>query len=217
MILENRDIRQEILEIPVVFSSDDNYAQHLGVVINSIIKNKSAGDNLRIYVIDGGISETNLKRLESLIGVRQDVRLRFLKIDKTPFLKFKVSHHVSHATYYRYLIPSLVQEDKVIYLDCDVVVRCSLRNLYREYIEDCYFAGCADFKWEKHAERLGLQKYCNAGVMLINAKRWREENIQEKLMQFTVDYSENLLLRDQDALNTVLKMESSILIADGMP
>ena len=41
--------------------------------------------------------------------------------------------------------------------------------------------------------------------MLINAKKWREENISDKLMQFTEDYPEKLLFNDQDTLNVILQ------------
>ena len=39
--------------------------------------------------------------------------------------------YISLATYYRLLIPELIpNEDRILYLDCDIIVRKSLSDLY---------------------------------------------------------------------------------------
>lgn len=40
--------------------------------------------------------------------------------------------YISRATYYRLLIPQILSEDihKVLFLDCDIIVRHSLRPLW---------------------------------------------------------------------------------------
>lgn len=195
----------EELEIPVVIAADDNYAQHLGVAINSIIKNKLVEDRLKFYIFDCGISETNRLKLLEVIEKQLAVTLSFIPIDIKMFSDFVITGTMSKATYARYMIPSLVKEDKIIYLDCDLIVRSSLRGLYQEDVKEYYFAGCADFKLDVRLERLGLQKYCNTGVMLINVRRWREDDIQEKLIKYTEKYPGKLLFNNQDVLNIVLQ------------
>jgi lipopolysaccharide biosynthesis glycosyltransferase len=44
---------------------DDNYAQHLGAMFVSIFENKGE-EEIVYYVIDGGISEKNIKRLKKI-------------------------------------------------------------------------------------------------------------------------------------------------------
>ena len=52
--------------INIVFSSDNNYAQYMGVAICSIFENKKVGYLIDIYVLDGGISEDNKSKLKVL-------------------------------------------------------------------------------------------------------------------------------------------------------
>ena len=53
-------------QINIIFSSDDNYAQHLGVVLCSIFENKKENYKVNIYIIDGGISDINKNKLALL-------------------------------------------------------------------------------------------------------------------------------------------------------
>ena len=114
--------------------------------------------------------------------------------------------HISIAMYYRYSLAELLPNlDKVIYLDSDLNVLTSLKALFNTDIADSYFGGVEDIFVQKNTERLGINKYCNSGVILINLKKWRDENIQEKLYKFTIENKDRLVYPDQDVLNTVLQ------------
>ena len=45
--------------IDICLSCDDNYSKYAGVVVASVLKNAKPEDNLRIYILDGGISQEN--------------------------------------------------------------------------------------------------------------------------------------------------------------
>lgn len=193
--------------IPVCFASDNNYFMPLYVAIYSLLKNKNINDFYKINVIDGGIAENNKQMLIHLMK-KFNAEIKFVKIDVNRFQQCPIEEHqhISLATYYRYLLPSLFPEyDKIIYLDCDLIVRCSLCDLFKTNIENNYIGGVIDIIYKENTERLNLEKYVNAGVLLINLKKWRQENIEQQLFDYTINNRKNIVWWDQDVLNVVLQ------------
>lgn len=200
--------------IPICFSSDDNYAPHLGVAIASILKNKEPGDDFVFYILDGGISAKNKEKLLSLQIISSFI-LKFLKINPADFQQCIITEsmqHISLATYYRFFIPSLIREEKVLYLDCDLVVRGSLGELFEVELSNYYFSAVIDLLAEENGRRLQLERYCNCGVMLINNKKWRDDFVTGRLFQYLQENSKKIVFGDQDVLNVVL--QSDILYLD---
>ena len=111
-------------EIPIFFSTDDNYAPYLDVAIKSLIANASKAYEYRIIVLNTGLSEKSVNRVmeNRTCGFEidfVDISREVEKIRK----RLKNVYHFSIVTYYRLFIASLFpQYDKVVYLDCDLVV-----------------------------------------------------------------------------------------------
>ncbi len=198
----------------ICFSADDNYSEQLAVAITSIIKNSSNDEIFNFYILDGDISEYNLSRLNDLKRFK-DFNIKFIKMnygdfETCPMLKDKdesyCDYHVTKPTYFRFKIPSLFPDlDKILYLDPDIIVSDSLKELYNTTLNDFYCGMILDVDYKKEAERLNLKDYFNAGVMLINLKKWREDNIEQKLFDFVKNKSEILLWQDQDVFNLVFE------------
>ncbi len=191
--------------INICFSSDNNYAQHLVVTLASVLANND--DKLHVYVLDGGISDENKQKILSL-KKDYDFEIEFIQIDKSMFDKCPVGkkNHVTLATYYRLLLAEICPNvDKILYLDVDLVIRSSLRELFEIDMTGKYFAGVSDCEEHVNASRLGLKKYCNAGVILLNLQKWREDNITEKFFQWISENEDKIILHDQDIINCVLQ------------
>lgn len=204
-------IRQKNINIiPIVLATDNNYALYCAVTITSVLINSTKKEFFHIYILDGGISEENKIKLVNLKKIKQ-FRLKFFKINNKLFNKFHIppNSHFSLASYYRIIIPSLLPKiDKIIYLDCDLIVKKNLKHLFKINISK-YYIGAADHQISlKSKTRLGIplnSYYVNAGVLIINCKKWRENNIENKLIKYIkISPPEKLLNVDQDALNVVL-------------
>ncbi|WP_328514410.1 glycosyltransferase, partial [Streptococcus suis] len=102
-----------------------------------------------------------------------------------------------YMTYARFFIPKFVEEDKVLYLDSDLVVTRSLDGLFAKDIEDYYLAAAKI--------GYGLEERFNAGVLLINNRRWKDEQIMEHLLEVVSQEHQNLTEADQSVLNMVIK------------
>ena len=196
--------------IPVIFATNNYYSMPLYVAITSILKNANPNDFYVIYVL---CDKSKLSLLnKNLLTSRSDYENCYIdlidtsNIDFDKFPRPDTCKYITKETYYRYIIPNTFKNyDKCIYLDCDITVNSSLKELFDTNIEDNYFAGVEDILEEKNNVRLGLNKYCNAGVMLLNLKKMREDNIEEKLFDYTMKNQEKLICQDQDVMNVVMQ------------
>ena len=190
-------------EISICLSSDNNYTQHLAATISSILKTKNPNDKINIYILDGGISTQNKQNL-SFFEKKYDCKITYLSPDTTKLNNCTISKsdYISLATYYRLLIPELIQnEDRIIYLDCDIIVRHSLFDLYNKDFKTNLVLGVEDVSSCDHAKRLNVKKYINAGVLLLNLKQMREENTLQKILDWLSNNQDKIDCHDQDVIN----------------
>lgn len=197
-------IKQENkIKIHVCFSSDKIYAKFLSLAIVSLLSNKQKNDYLCIYVMDGGLSEDDKEKLSALKSIA-DFDLKFINIDSKRFKSCPVknSKYITLAAYYRLLISDFFPElDKIIYLDCDVLVKDSLKDFYETSVDGYYFAAVQDVDAQRILERLPLKEYYNSGVLLLNLEKFRQEKFTEKVFEWIEENRSLLQLHDQDVLN----------------
>ena len=192
----------------IVSSSDNAYAQHLGVMIISLLKNKARTTMISIYILDGGISEQNRIKLLS-ISKKYSFMMAFIKIDPHEYKYVKISDYISQASYYRILIPNFIPHEvnKILYLDCDIIVKKDLSDMWNTDISNYYLAAVEN-QYPTDYKSLGLLKsddYFNAGVMLVNIESWRNMNVTRQCFEFLKKYPEAIRFWDQDVLNAVIK------------
>ena len=105
-------------EIPIFFSTDDNYIPYLDVAIASLIANASKEYNYRIIVLNTGLKEENISKVK--LNERPGFVIDFIDISRqieNIKSRFKNVYHFSIVTYYRLFIASLFpQYDKIVYL-----------------------------------------------------------------------------------------------------
>lgn len=196
--------------IPIFLSSDNNYAPYVATTIASICDNtKSFCD---FYILDGGISKENQEKIYVLKEKFNNFSIEFINIDVDKEFKsinYKNNEYISISTYNRFLIPHLKPElEKVLYLDVDIVVLGDIAKLYSIDLEN-YALGAA---WDKSRilyntdtkdpmELSDNYKYFNAGVLLIDIKKWNKNNIVNKLFAIEKKYGEKVLHADETLLN----------------
>ena len=123
-------------KISICLSSDNSYVQHLGATISSVLKSKLDDEYIKFYIIDGGISDENKEKLAVLKN--DGCEIIYLKPNKERFRNCSTENHkyLTIASYYRILIPELIQEERVLYLDCDTIVRKSLKEFFNKDFGD---------------------------------------------------------------------------------
>ena len=193
--------------IPIVSSADDNYAVHLGVMFVSLLENTSNPERIHLFVIDGGISEYKKTILSADIEKRKS-QITFINIDNEKYDYFPTSKQITTAAYFRLSISDFFDQtvEKVIYLDCDIIVKKDIISLWGIDLEDYSIAAVENISKNIYKPSGLIQRdYFNSGVLLINLKKWRDEAISKKVFTFIVENPKLICSHDQCALNGVFK------------
>ena len=191
----------------IFFTADDKYSEHLATTLASVLLNASHTDRFNFHILDSGISKKNQKKILKLKEIKP-CNIDFIRIDKSLFKDFPLEiSYMTIETYYKYLIPQIKPDiDRALYLDCDLIVRNSLHHFYYQKFNGKAIAVCDDAFWDSDfAKKYKIKHYFNAGVLLINCKKWREKNYVKEVFKQTKLLKKNVKHEDQDVLNYVFK------------
>lgn len=194
------------MKIDICLSTDDDdYLQHVATMIFSVVNN-SPKNSFVFHIITDFMSPASKDKLSKLEN--ENCKIKYVYIKPEVFEDCpQVYDRVKKSTYYRLLVSSLFPElDKIIYFDTDLIINADIAELYKENIDKYYAAAVEDIWCYYNFRGDNNSFYANAGVMLFNTKKMREDNIEEKLFTFIKDNSDSDLVRfmDQDILNYVL-------------
>jgi lipopolysaccharide biosynthesis glycosyltransferase len=200
------------LEIPVFFSTDDNYIPFLDVALSSLIENASKDYCYRIMILNTGLSAENKARI--LEREQEGFAIEFADIsDRLEGIMshFRNVYHFSIVTYYRLFIASLFpQFEKIVYLDCDLVVTGDISKLYFTDMKGAIIAAAPEqYVRNTPAFRLYAEKalgvdpdgYVNAGVLVLDLRQFRRHRIEERFVDLITRFDLDLLDPDQAYLN----------------
>ena len=199
-------------EIPIFFSTDDNYIPYLDVAVSSLIANASRDYSYRIIVLNTGLRSDNIAKVKQ--NERPGFAIDFIDISKRIEKirsHFKNIYHFSIVTYYRLFIASLFpQYDKILYLDCDIVVLGDVAELYHTdlgqnilgAVTDQYVCNTMEFRlYAEKAIGVDPDTYFNAGILVISLDQFRKNRIEQKFIRLITEYDFDLLDPDQAYLN----------------
>ena len=198
--------------INVCLATDRNYLQYAGVVIASTLKHAAPDDKLKFYILQDGLTDEDREVLRGLAG-KKVCEFEFVSPDWSVLPEGKLIKYISRATLLRLQLPNLLPEvDKIIYMDCDIVVVDSLRELWDVSMDGALVAGAADYcgGLDKHKESVGCpQVYLNAGALVFNLDLGRELDISKKFIEVGEALGEKATLLDQDIINVAVGEKTS--------
>lgn len=204
-------------KLVIVYSCDDNYARHTGVSVLSVLENNKHFKDIDIYIIDNAISKENKVKINEIIK-RYGRSIYYVDFSKyMSELKLKMEWKIAISAYARLFIESILPKniDKALYFDCDTIVTGPLDELWRvEFQENEFIAGVLDTVSENNIKNLGIESvssYINSGMLLINLKKWRENEIQKQFIDFIDQYNGKVTHHDQGVINGVLHKNCKVL------
>jgi len=195
--------------IHVALAADEAYLKYLAVTLCSILKHLSSEAELCVYVIGSGLSEDSKQKIKKLERIRK-FDLNYVDVGLEEYSEFKIygAPHISSATYVRFKLPDLLSHlDKCLYLDCDILVRTDISQLWNIDIGTDLF-GAVEEPSENFAarnQRVNIpsdKAYFNSGVLLMNLARLREIGFESKAFKFLADNG-GQKYGDQDVLNAL--------------
>lgn len=193
-------------EISVVFISDDNYAVNTAVAITSLYKNRNKQKDYHVYIIAVEIDEKKLRKIAEL--EEDGFKISIIQSEHMLQEFYMKDFTVSPAAITKFFLAEILEDlDRVIYLDGDVIVQGDLEELFDVSLENKYAAVVRDVIAEKMVPSMmkrlksNLKHYFNSGMMVLNLKKMRMDNISTKLLNYRRDGINYFM--DQDALNIV--------------
>lgn len=206
--------------ITIVVASDDNYIILLAALINSIESNLKAGQTIDIWVIEDDVSGRNKRKLQNSINPAI-TNLRWQSMTDVipsgvhlPLDRSSYPLNIYMRLFIPYFIPKEIE--KVLYLDVDMIVQKDLSALYETELGEALVGAVLDPRiitfdnpWGGvlNYQELGLDaktRYFNTGLLLIPTKKWREQQIPEKIIKCIDEHKKFANYPDQYGMNVIL-------------
>ncbi len=193
--------------ICVAYASDNNYAPLMGISILSLFRSNTQAKGITVFILDNGISDDNKEKLNDVAG-QYGRELVFIPV--TEYLgKLKLNmgaRKISVVSYARLFLSSIVPDtcDRLIYLDCDVIVNDSLLPMWQTELDNALIAGVQDTVDKFFLDKIRLphkSRYINAGVLLLNLELWRKEKLEQTFMTYIDEMDGNVPHHDQGVIN----------------
>lgn len=195
------------LNIPIVLASDDKGAPFMYTTIISALEHKYNNTYYTFFLlVPRNFSESFKNKIMEIMD-KYLCNINFIYVNKIfENIKMKIPH-ITFITYYRLLIGYLLPKEinKCIYLDVDICVCKDLSELYNINLNNNYLAGVVAaghyFTEKYNCKRLNLtsmKSFVNAGMLLMNLKQIRKDNITQKFINLS---KKNYGGQDQDIIN----------------
>ena len=202
----------------IVYTTNDGFVPQVSACMTSVYENNKDAKELNIFVVAVNMSKEYQKILKSIAKKYHRVCNIIELNDIRGLFDFDVDTLGWHITVLaRFFFDKLLPEwvEKVISLDGDTICLRSLKELWEIDMSKNVIAGSlAPTKRTRAINELGLTEndpYINAGVLLINLKKWRKEKTGERIINYYKEHNGRLSANDQDAINASMKDEIYIL------
>jgi lipopolysaccharide biosynthesis glycosyltransferase len=172
-----------IMNIALIYSP--NWAEYVAAEVYSIFKHNVAP--IKVYLISDSDGEIDTNSMLEYFG--EGYETEFINAEELYNKRIpstmNVSSRFTKYALYRLLLPHMIQDDKLIHIDADAIITGSIRELWDIDLDDNYMAGRIDIGADAYNLKrpIGLNEndtYVNAGVLLMNLKKIREDEIMDK-------------------------------------
>ena len=194
-------------KVAIAYGLNNQYTYPTIVSMTSILENSYSHTYYIFYLLvdKSTFKEENKKKLMNLEDKYERCEVYILEISRES-IKNANTKRYPLAAYYRLLLSDLIPDlNRIIYLDGDTIIYTDLSEMYNLEMGNNVMLGFVDNSYQK-AEEFGIRtyKYIVSGVLLINLKTIRRENISSKFFEFIDKYQDKLTQEDQTVINIVL-------------
>jgi lipopolysaccharide biosynthesis glycosyltransferase len=192
-----------------VYCFDENYNKQASTSINTLVSKLENPYN--IFIIHNNLSNFD----KSTLINKENGSVYFYQFNNSNYDFPNIENvHVSEATYYRIFIEDYIdiEIDYLIYLDADIICINNPENYFQskiKFMNESKIPLAANTESyrnvaiEQSFQNLDLKsnKYFNAGVLIVDFKYWKQNNVSSKLLKIMDTHKNNIVFWDQDILN----------------
>ncbi|MGN0788199.1 MAG: glycosyltransferase family 8 protein [Candidatus Onthoplasma sp.] len=189
----------------ILVSINKGYISHFLTMINSLSKSNIT-QHFEVYVMHSNLDDEDFKYIES--KKPESATLHYIFMDKSMFKGAPKVKRYPYEIYYRIFAPLYLPKEmeRILYLDCDLIVHNNIETLYNTDFENNLFVGCTEigkFLTWFNRMRLTVKKgsvYLNTGVLLMNLTALRNTLNTDKIFKFIKHNGWRMALFDQDVI-----------------
>lgn len=192
----------------ILVTLDKNYLQYLNVMLSSLLHSNT--DVLfDVYLLHTGIQERDVAETKNIL--RDKGQLLLINAENIGLEGAPTTARYPKEIYYRIFAAKYLPEtvERVLYLDPDIIVNGSLKELYHLDMKEYYFAAASHtgpLIRKINEKRLDMDEespYINSGVMLMNLELLRREQDYQEVFDFIEKRKKFLILPDQDIISSL--------------
>jgi lipopolysaccharide biosynthesis glycosyltransferase len=196
-------------EFDVACAADEAYAPHAAAMLHSLIAANPPGAVRAHFLHPPGFPARAANELGAMVrGLGAAISVYEIREELSHGLPSM--GRISEVMWYRLALPELLPGiERVLYLDCDVLVLGSLAPLWRLDLGGCAIGAVTNVFPPNLLHRpgdlgLGPADYFNSGVLLMDLDRWRTEDWAARVLARARSEPRRMVFPDQDALNLEL-------------
>lgn len=198
--------------IHIACNIDGNFTKHCAVTLVSLFENNPAA-TFCIHIVANHLPAADQQALRDIVArYGGTICFYFPPADLLAVFSIKkFGKRISMATYYRCMLSAILPDtvDKVLYLDCDIVVLGDITPFWQTDLTGVGVAcvediGCHETERYEVLHYPAADSYFNAGVLLINLDYWRRRQMDKQCVDYFRTYPERIRFNDQDLLNALL-------------
>lgn len=194
----------------ILYTFNNKFVPQVMASATSIMENNKKIDSIHFFFMTLNVSDEVENKIKTYIdGYKREVSFIHLQEMNNYFdFDFKTTGW-NPVILARLLLDKLLPSDidRILYLDGDTIVRGGLSDLWNIDLGNCVLAmGNEPTVDKKRKTNLGLKNipYYNSGVLLIDLKKWRDEDIGGKVISYYKENGDRITAPDQDAINGAL-------------
>lgn len=194
-------------QVNVVVTVDRHYLQPLGVMLNSLLTNSSR--SISIYLLHDGLDACAIQAIQAVVCRHPFSRLHEQHVAVAPFDGLRVPGHLSRVGYFLFILADILPREmnKALYLDPDLIIEGEIGDLWNTQVDGFLHAAVPVAPPYYHPRIVTPgQLYFNAGVMLINLERWRNDQISARAIAAVRELSSYVKRGiNQDVINVLTR------------
>lgn len=204
----------------VVINIDKNYVGIASIMLFSLLSNNK--EFVTLFIFNDDLEECDFESIKNTLKDFNNIKIVDVKIDSSmfPLDTSVLTNRWGKAVFYRLLISEFLPEtvERALYMDTDIIVDKSLKEMYNIDLNNNYIAACIDTEVSDlyDNDRLHINDanvYFNSGIILFDVKRIKTDGIMsiQVINECLKKYSNKLLFPDQDLLNILFAGKTLIM------
>lgn len=209
---------ESIKPIVIVVACDNHYMPLLAGLIKSIEVNHKTEEHIHFFILDDGIYKKNKVKLERSVSPAV-FTIHWVPMDQVIPAGMNIPYDNSSyplIIHMRMFIPYFIPQvyEKVIYMDVDMIVNDDISTLWKTELNEYVIGAVIDVRIRNFGNSHGVgnhtelgfpaeTRYFNTGLLLMNTKKWREQDLTPKIFNCIEANRKFANYPDQYGLNVI--------------